>query len=53
MFAMTEMAYVIARVVQSFKNIESRDKSEWKERFGVNLSSQNGVKVALVARENR
>jgi hypothetical protein len=48
---MTEMAYVVARMVQTFKNIESRDKSEWKERLGVNVSSQNGVKVGLVARE--
>jgi hypothetical protein len=48
---MTEMAYVVARIVQNFKSIESRDQSEWKERLGVNLSSLNGVKVALVARE--
>lgn len=51
MFAMTEIAYVVARMVQSFKSVESRDPGEWKEKFGVNLSSLNGVKVALAARE--
>jgi hypothetical protein len=51
MFAMTEMAYVLTRMVQCFKSIESRDRSEWKERFGVNLSSLNGVKVELTARK--
>jgi len=50
-FAMTEMAYVITRMVQCFESIESRDKNEWKERLGVNLSSLNGVKVGLTARE--
>jgi hypothetical protein len=48
---MTEMAYVVTRMVQCFESIESRDKNEWKERLGVNLSSLNGVKVGLTARE--
>jgi hypothetical protein len=51
MFAMTEMAYVTARMVQIFRQMESKDNREWRERFGVNLSSENGVKVALTRRE--
>jgi hypothetical protein len=48
---MTEMAYVLTRMVQCFKSMESRDRTEWKEKFGVNLSSYNGVKVGLTARD--
>jgi hypothetical protein len=41
----------ITRMVQTFESIESRDNTEWKERLLVALSSFNGVKVGLVARE--
>jgi hypothetical protein len=38
LFAMTEMVYPVARIVQIFKPIESRDNSEWKERLSVHRS---------------
>lgn len=44
---MTEVAYVIARVVYISKSIESRDNSQWKVRLVLNLSSQSGIKVGL------
>lgn len=46
-FAITEMSYVIVRIVQSFKRIEPRDERPWVEKLGLSLSSYHGAKVAL------
>ena len=46
--ALTEAAYVLARMAQEWKQCESRDQVlEWVEEMKVTASSKNGVKVAL------
>ncbi|KFY39518.1 hypothetical protein V494_03951 [Pseudogymnoascus sp. VKM F-4513 (FW-928)] len=46
-FALTEAAYTLARMVQEFQSIESRDLTPWFERFHLTLGSGAGVQVAL------
>jgi cytochrome P450 len=46
--ALTEAAYVVARMVQEFRRMECRDPvKEWVEEFKITASSRNGTKVAL------
>jgi cytochrome P450 len=49
-FALTEVSYMIVRMIQAFDNIEVRDNEEWKEKLSVTLTSYHGVKVALTPR---
>ncbi|KAJ5916408.1 cytochrome P450 52A3-B [Penicillium tannophilum] len=46
-YALTEAAYVIARMAQEFKILESRDPGPWEESVALTLCSRNGAKVAL------
>ncbi|KAJ6093178.1 hypothetical protein N7486_008467 [Penicillium sp. IBT 16267x] len=46
-YALTEAAYVIARMAQEFKILESRDTGAWEESVALTLCSRNGAKVAL------
>ena len=47
--ALTEAAYVLARMAQEWKECECRDDvEEWVEEMKVTASSRNGVKVGLV-----
>ena len=47
--ALTEVAYVLARLAQEWKVIECRDEvSEWVEEMKITASSKNGVKVGLL-----
>jgi cytochrome P450 len=47
-FALTEAAYVLARLMQHVESIERRDvEYEWTERVALVTKVRNGVKVAL------
>jgi hypothetical protein len=50
-FAMTETAYTIVRLVQTFNTIEVRDDRPWEEKIGLTLSSLNGVLVGFTSRK--
>ncbi|KAF7880338.1 uncharacterized protein EAF02_007184 [Botrytis sinoallii] len=45
---LTEMAYVLARLVQEWKVVECRDEvAEWVEEIKLSVESGNGVKVGV------
>ncbi|KAH7067508.1 putative cytochrome P450 alkane hydroxylase [Paraphoma chrysanthemicola] len=46
-FALTEVEYVLVRMVQSFSVLESRDDGPWEESLALTLCSRNGAKVCL------
>jgi cytochrome P450 len=46
-YALTEASYVTVRLVQEFKQMESRDPQDWQEGLTLTLCSRNGVKVGL------
>lgn len=46
-YALTEAYYVVIRLLQEFRSIESRDNEPWKEKLSATLCSLNGTKVAL------
>lgn len=46
-YALTEVAYVTARMAQAFSTLASRDSGPWEEQLGLSLSSRNGTKVCL------
>ena len=47
--ALTETAYVLARLLQEFESIENRDPvMEFVEQSRLTIESRNGVKVALI-----
>lgn len=47
-FALTEASYTTVRIVQSFKEITSRDPEPYRERLALTLASRHGTKVAMV-----
>lgn len=46
-FALTETAYTIVRILQEFRNIESRDPQTFNEKLTLIITSKNGCKVGL------
>jgi len=46
-YALTEAGYVIVRMVQEFRVLESRDPEPLREAITLTCASLNGVKVAL------
>ncbi|KIX08674.1 uncharacterized protein Z518_03331 [Rhinocladiella mackenziei CBS 650.93] len=46
-YALTEVAYVLVRMVQEFAAMESADPGPWEESLALTLCSRNGVKVRL------
>ncbi|MCJ1280132.1 hypothetical protein MMC21_007959 [Puttea exsequens] len=49
-YAMTEVSYVLVRMVQQFAHIESRDQQPWTESLSLTVCSEHGVKVGLTSR---
>ncbi len=47
-YALTEIAYVVVRLVQRFKSIDSRDPKPWEELIRMTLLSKNGVQVGMI-----
>ncbi|KAH6894498.1 cytochrome P450 [Thelonectria olida] len=48
-YALLETHYVVARMVQTFKTMQSRDDEEWMELYALALCSKNGTRVAVTA----
>jgi cytochrome P450 len=48
-FALTEVGYVLVRMVQEFEGLESADKGPWEEALALTVCSRNGTKVRLTA----
>ncbi|PVH90583.1 n-alkane-inducible cytochrome P450 [Periconia macrospinosa] len=48
-YALTEVSYVVVRMAQEFRILESRDVRPWEELLTLTLSSRNGTKVSLTA----
>ncbi|KAH7019049.1 cytochrome P450 [Ilyonectria destructans] len=46
-YALLETHYVVARMAQTFKTLESRDEEEWMELYALALCSKNGTRVAV------
>ncbi|KAH7157382.1 cytochrome P450 [Dactylonectria estremocensis] len=46
-YALLETHYIVARMVQTFKALESRDDDEWMELYSLTLCSKNGTRVAV------
>ncbi|KAK1625382.1 cytochrome P450 [Colletotrichum phormii] len=46
-FALTELSYTIARLLQAFSGIENLDPTDWREQLTLSLTLNNGVKVRL------
>jgi cytochrome P450 len=46
-YALTEVSYVLIRMAQEFRVLESRDVGPWEESLTLTLSSRNGTKVSL------
>ena len=47
-YALTEVSYVLVRMVQEFRGLESRDPGPWEEGLALTLCSRNGTKVGLI-----
>ncbi|KAL4802213.1 putative cytochrome P450 alkane hydroxylase [Aspergillus unguis] len=47
-YALTEVSYVLVRLVQEFRALESRDPGPWEESLALTLCSRNGTKVGLI-----
>ncbi|RGP60629.1 n-alkane-inducible cytochrome p450 [Fusarium longipes] len=45
-YALLETHYVVARMVQTYTQLESRDDEEWMELYALALCSKNGTRVA-------
>lgn len=50
-FALTEAGYTLARLIQVFEKLESKDPTPWLEGLHLTLGSGSGVHVALSRRE--
>ena len=46
-FALTEISYIVVRLLQDFKHIESRDPEPWKDELTLTYKNANGAKVAF------
>ncbi|KAH8899807.1 cytochrome P450 [Thozetella sp. PMI_491] len=51
-FALTEAAYVIVRMLQTFTGFEARDDLSWSEFYTLALFSRHGVKVSVLPKES-
>ncbi|KAJ5968855.1 cytochrome P450 [Penicillium viridicatum] len=47
-YALTEVSYVLVRLVQVFSRLESRDPGPWEESLALTLCSRNGTRVGLI-----
>ncbi|EAW15604.1 cytochrome P450 [Aspergillus fischeri NRRL 181] len=47
-YALTEVSYVLIRMVQEFRVLESRDPGPWEESLALTLCSRNGTRVCLI-----
>ncbi|KAF9891256.1 hypothetical protein FE257_004820 [Aspergillus nanangensis] len=47
-YALTEISYVLVRMVQEFAGLESRDPEPWREKLSLTLCPLNGTKVRLI-----
>ncbi|KAF4997806.1 hypothetical protein FGRMN_3600 [Fusarium graminum] len=48
-YALLETHYVVARMAQTYTQLESRDDGEWMELYALALCSKNGTRVAAKA----
>lgn len=46
-YALTEVGYVLVRMAQEFRTLESRNPGPWKESLTLTLCSWEGAKVCL------
>ncbi|KAF4450083.1 hypothetical protein F53441_6727 [Fusarium austroafricanum] len=46
-YALLETHYVVARMAQTYKLLESRDDKEWMELYALALCSKNGARVSV------
>ena len=45
-YALLEAHYVVARMAQTYSQLESRDDQEWMELYALALCSKKGTRVA-------
>ncbi|KAL2815516.1 n-alkane-inducible cytochrome P450 [Aspergillus granulosus] len=50
-YALTEVAYVLVRMVQEFRGLVGRDLGEWEESLALTVCVNGGVKVVLLPDE--
>ena len=50
--ALAEASYVLVRIAQKFRNIESRDDRGWKAELRLTCRNSHGCHIALFSNEN-
>ena len=50
--ALVEASYVLVKIAQSFRHIESRDGRDWKAEMRLTCRNANGCQVALFSDDN-
>jgi hypothetical protein len=45
---MTQVSYIVTRILQTVSDIEEYNRGEWKEKFGFGYENANGVIVGLL-----
>ncbi|KEY75092.1 hypothetical protein S7711_01552 [Stachybotrys chartarum IBT 7711] len=46
-YALKELSYIVARMVQTFETMQSMDDSKWTELYALVMTCKNGVHVSL------
>lgn len=46
-YALTEVSYVLVRMAQEFRTLDSRNFAPWEESLALTLCSRDGAKVCL------
>lgn len=46
-YALTEVSYVVVRMSQEFRSLDTQDASPWEESLALTLCPRNGTKVCL------
>lgn len=44
---MTQVSYIVTRILQTVSGIEDYNRGQWKEKFGFGFENANGVLVGL------
>ena len=45
--ALVEASYVLVKIAQNYRHIESRDDKDWKGKMRLTCRNANGCKIAL------
>lgn len=52
-FALTEIGYAVVRMVQEFEGLDGRGLGEWREKMGMTMACEGGVRVGMRRRKTK